>query len=102
MLYFYCFPFFRPDIPRPIRVNTALPVIFIITCVVLVLMPSLTEPKNLLMGLLITAAGIPFYYLCVSMNNKSQYYNRLSKGMVKFCQLLFNAVIIEADDNIKH
>lgn len=88
--------------PRPIRVNTALPVIFIIACIALVLMPSLTEPKNLLMGLLITVAGIPFYYICVSTNNKSQYYNRMSEGMVKFCQLLFNAVVIEAGDNMKH
>uniref|UniRef100_A0A1A9WZS2 Amino acid permease/ SLC12A domain-containing protein n=1 Tax=Glossina brevipalpis TaxID=37001 RepID=A0A1A9WZS2_9MUSC len=86
----------KPNIHRPIRVHTALPIIFIISCIVLVLMPSLSEPLNLLIGLTITLAGIPFYYICIAWRNKPQFYGRLSEKMVNLCRALFNTTIIES------
>lgn len=94
--------FYRPDIPRPIKVHTALPVIFIICCIVLVLMPSLTQPMNLLIGIAITLAGIPFYYLCIAWKDKPKSYGRISGAIVNICRALFNTTIIEGNDEIKH
>ncbi|KAM7353767.1 juvenile hormone Inducible-21 isoform 1-T2 [Cochliomyia hominivorax] len=92
----------RPDIPRPIRVHTALPVIFIICCIVLVLMPSLTQPMNLLIGIAITMAGVPFYYVCIAWNNKPQSYGRISNAFVNICRALFNTTIIEGNEDVKN
>ncbi|KAI8125124.1 hypothetical protein FF38_12512 [Lucilia cuprina] len=92
----------RPDIPRPIRVHTALPIIFIICCIVLVLMPSLTQPMNLLVGIAITLAGVPFYYLCIAWKDKPKYYGRISYAIVNVCRALFNTSIIEANNDIKN
>ncbi|KAL9926671.1 juvenile hormone Inducible-21 isoform 1-T3 [Glossina fuscipes fuscipes] len=86
----------KPNIPRPIRVHTALPVTFIICCIILVLMPSLSEPLNLLIGLTITLAGIPFYYVCIAWRNKPRCYGHLSDKMVNLCRALFNTTIIES------
>lgn len=36
----------KPDTPRPIRVNTAIPVIFLVCCVFLTAVPAVTEPIN--------------------------------------------------------
>ncbi|XP_075152549.1 juvenile hormone Inducible-21 [Haematobia irritans] len=92
----------RPDIPRPIRVHTALPIIFIICCIVLVLMPSFTQPLNLIMGLAITLAGIPFYYVCIAWKDKPKSYGNLSNGVVNLCRGLFNTTIIEGNESVKN
>lgn len=36
----------KPNLKRPIRVHTALPVIFLIGCVYLVVVPMITEPAS--------------------------------------------------------
>lgn len=86
--------FFRPDLPRPIRVNLIIPILFIILCVTLVLLPSLESPKQLIIGFIITLAGIPVYYIGFYSKNKPAY-NRVSRGLERFCQLLFQTVFVE-------
>ncbi|CAD7000385.1 Y+L amino acid transporter 2 [Ceratitis capitata] len=90
----------KPNIPRPIRVHLALPIIFIICCLTLVLLPSFKNPMNLLVGIGITVAGIPFYYLCIARKNKPAGYGRLSRGMVNFCRAMFNTEIIESSESV--
>ncbi|XP_037957208.1 Y+L amino acid transporter 2 [Teleopsis dalmanni] len=91
-----------PNIPRPIKVNLALPIIFIICCIILVLMPSFYNPTNLLVGIGITLAGIPFYYVCIAWKDKPQCYGRLSGGMVNFCRAMFNTTIIEGNEEVQN
>lgn len=96
--YFYDFFLIsRPDLPRPIRVNTAIPIIFIILCVILVLLPSLEAPENLVAGIVITLLGIPVYYLGLAIrNNKS--YSRMSQGLVTFCQIFFSTIFVDEEE----
>lgn len=86
----------KPDLPRPIKVHLALPIIFVVCCVVLVLLPSFSEPMNLIIGVGITLCGIPFYYACIKWKNKPKVYGMVSKGMVTFCQAMFNTVFVES------
>lgn len=100
LLYWYGFnvSFFeihRPDLPRPIKVNLALPIIFIVLCVTLVLLPSLKQPMNLVIGILITASGIPVYWLCIKWHKKPALYGRLSHYCERFCQLMFNTIFLD-------
>ncbi|XP_036328392.1 Y+L amino acid transporter 2-like [Rhagoletis pomonella] len=90
----------KPNIPRPIKVHLALPLIFIICCLTLVLLPSFTNPMNLIVGIGITVAGIPFYYLCIVRRNKPACYSKLSRGMVTLCRAMFNTEIIESSEKI--
>lgn len=94
----FLFKNFRPDLPRPIRVNLAIPIIFIVLCVVLVLLPSIENPKNLLVGILITAAGIPFYYIGVAWKNKPAFYNHVSRGIERFCQIMFSTMFVDDEE----
>lgn len=91
----------KPDIPRPIKVHTALPITFILCCIVLVLMPSFSEPLNLLAGILITLAGIPFYYVCIAWKNKPSCYGRLTQCVFNTCRAIFNTAIVEGSENDK-
>lgn len=63
-------------------------------------MPSLTQPLNLLIGIAITLAGIPFYYVCIAWKNQSQKYSGISYATVKMCRALFNTTIIEGNGDV--
>ncbi|XP_058812417.1 Y+L amino acid transporter 2 [Topomyia yanbarensis] len=84
----------KPNMPRPIRVNLALPIIFLTCCLVLVLLPSFTEPLNLLIGLGITLSGVPVYYVCVVWNSSKRSRNRPMAWVERGCQILFNAAFV--------
>eukprot|EP00092_Neocalanus_flemingeri_P034195 GFUD01037191.1.p1 GENE.GFUD01037191.1~~GFUD01037191.1.p1 ORF type:complete len:475 (+),score=140.40 GFUD01037191.1:241-1665(+) len=60
----------RPDMPRPIKVSLAIPIIFLLICTFLVFLPLYVRPKEVGMGLLITACGVPVYLLCISWKDK--------------------------------
>lgn len=89
---------YRPDLPRPIKVNLSIPIIFIVLCVVLVMLPSIKEPMNLVYGILITLTGVPFYYLGIKWENKPACLGRVSKGFERFCQLMFSTLFVESQE----
>lgn len=68
---------------------------FLIICLSLVLIPSYYEPMNLGINVAITLSGVPFYFLCVKWKNKPKQYETVSKGVEKFCQILFQSVFID-------
>lgn len=89
---------YRPDLPRPIRVNTAIPIIFIVLCVILVMLPSLEAPLNLFIGILIILAGVPVYYLGVRWKNKPASYNSVSRSVERFCQIMFATIFVDDEE----
>lgn len=65
-----------PDIPRPLRVHTYIPVIYLIMSFLLVGIPVLKNPIEALIGTLILIAGIPAYYLTANWKIKPQMYQK--------------------------
>jgi len=53
----------RPDLPRPYKTlgYPAVPIVFVLVAIALLLSTLLKSPRESLMGLVIMAAGIPFY-----------------------------------------
>lgn len=78
--------------------NLAIPIIFIILCVVLVMLPSLEAPMNLVYGILITLTGVPFYYLGIKWKNKPAVLGNTSKSVERFCQLMFNTLFVDGEE----
>ena len=66
----------RPEMPRPIRVPTLLPLVFLVICLFLVLFPVYASPRETGLSLLITLSGIPLYFLTVSWHTKPRFYRR--------------------------
>jgi solute carrier family 7 (L-type amino acid transporter), member 5 len=50
------------------------------------------------MGLLITAAGVPFYYLGVVWKDKPEWFQRLINNMTCLCQKIFLSAKEEVED----
>lgn len=86
----------QPDAPRPIRVNTAIPVLFLSACVFLVLFPIPSQPWNTIIGAAITLSGIPVYYLFIKWQNKSEKYNAFTTKTTRFLQQLMELTSPEA------
>lgn len=84
--------------PRPIRVNLIIPIVFIVLCMILVLLPSWEEPRNLLIGIMLTLAGIPVYFIGVAWRNKPAFYGRVSRGIEHFCQIMFSTVFVDDEE----
>ncbi|KAF6214751.1 hypothetical protein GE061_009494 [Apolygus lucorum] len=62
----------KPNLPRPIKVNLALPIIFLLSVLFLVVASTIKEPISSAIGILIVLAGIPIYYLCVKSKPRPQ------------------------------
>ncbi|PIK61826.1 putative large neutral amino acids transporter small subunit 1-like isoform X1 [Apostichopus japonicus] len=58
----------QPDLPRPVKVNIALPIIFLIASIFLVIMGVVGAPWDTAIGIGIFLSGIPVYLLFVWWN----------------------------------
>ncbi|ODN00877.1 Large neutral amino acids transporter small subunit 2 [Orchesella cincta] len=55
----------KPYLERPIKVHIILPIIFLLICGFLVVVPCFVRPIELGVGILITITGIPFYVIFI-------------------------------------
>jgi solute carrier family 7 (L-type amino acid transporter), member 5 len=87
----------RPDMPRPIKVNIAIPITFVIICIFLIIVPTYQVPAEAGMGCLITLAGIPFYMAGVAWKNKPKSFQDKIDRFTISMQKLFMSAKEEAD-----
>ncbi|XP_041987285.1 Y+L amino acid transporter 2 [Aricia agestis] len=84
----------RPDLPRPIRVQLWMPVIFVVISAVLMVAPVVSQPVAVLGGFLMTVSGIPVYYLLVKAQFKAV--QNFSSKFEHLCQKLFMCALEDA------
>ncbi|XP_068235009.1 Y+L amino acid transporter 2 [Palaemon carinicauda] len=82
----------RPEMDRPIKINIIIPILFLLICGFLVFLPLYVRPYEVGMGILITASGIPAYFLFIYWENKPAFVQRALRGLTCFTQLLFHSV----------
>lgn len=79
----------KPDMERPIKVSLWIPVIFVIICVFLVVLPIYEAPFEVGMGVLITLTGVPAYLYGVKWQNKPAWFNNCLESLTFAVQKLF-------------
>jgi amino acid transporter len=68
----------KPDLPRPIKVNIILPIIFLAVCMFLLVVPVVMNPASELgVSLSVVCSGIPVYFICIYWKSKPQWMRRL-------------------------
>ncbi|KAK8721613.1 hypothetical protein OTU49_012662 [Cherax quadricarinatus] len=82
----------QPDMKRPIKINIIIPIIFLLICGFLVFLPLYVRPLEVGMGILITASGIPAYFLFIYWQNKPQFIKRALESLTIGIQQLFFSV----------
>jgi len=87
----------RPDMPRPIKVNILVPIVFVGICVFLIIVPCWTVPVEVGMGVIITLSGIPIYLLCVAWKHKPMWFQRMIHWFTFMMQKTFLSAKEEQD-----
>uniref|UniRef100_A0A224XFU9 Putative amino acid transporter n=1 Tax=Panstrongylus lignarius TaxID=156445 RepID=A0A224XFU9_9HEMI len=91
----------KPNLPRPIKVNLVLPIIFLICCLLLVTLPILQEPMNTVISFLIIASGIPVYYLFVKRKKQPKYVESCLDGFTVLVQQLLMVMPAENGQSLQ-
>lgn len=91
------FRYKRPNMHRPIKVNIIIPIIFVIICIFLILVPTYQVPAEAGMGCLITLAGIPFYMAGVAWKNKPKSFQDAIDSFTVSMQKIFMSAKEEQD-----
>ncbi|KAK7493779.1 hypothetical protein BaRGS_00014920 [Batillaria attramentaria] len=76
---------------RPIKVSLVYPIFYLIVCVFLVITPLTSSPWECLMGLIVIASGIPFYFLGVLWKKKPRGFMIMLGKVTALSQKLFLA-----------
>ncbi|XP_017774891.1 PREDICTED: Y+L amino acid transporter 2 [Nicrophorus vespilloides] len=93
----------EPNIPRPIRINTIIPVTFIACCLFLVIFPIFFNPINFIIGSVITLSGIPVYYLfVVKRESRSPKLRLIGDKLVFFLQVAMELTPSEAEKRLSN
>lgn len=82
----------RPDLVRPIKVSSVLPVIFFVICAFLVTFPCYVRPWEVSVGLAFAACGIPVYLITIGWENKPQWLRMAFDSFNSACAKLFLCV----------
>ncbi|CEF68499.1 Large neutral amino acids transporter small subunit 1 [Strongyloides ratti] len=90
----------KPDLERPIKYNILIPIIFLIICTLILVLPFFLQPKELLIGLAIILSGLPVYYIFVAWKKKP---NFIIKPWIYCTQLIQKVLycIPEEEDHIE-
>uniref|UniRef100_A0A1Q3EZK6 Putative amino acid transporter n=2 Tax=Culex tarsalis TaxID=7177 RepID=A0A1Q3EZK6_CULTA len=91
------FRYTRPDINRPIKVQLWIPVVFVIICAFLIVVPCYVAPYEVGMGVAITVAGIPVYLIGVAWKDKPESFERALRSVTQFCQKMLMTAKEEND-----
>lgn len=87
----------EPEMPRPIKVNLIIPILFLICCAFLIIFPIPENPWNTLIGIGITVSGVPVYYLFVK-RGKADNYKKVSKLFTEMVQKMMLVTWAEVDE----
>ena len=68
-----CIPYLRwkhPEFERPIKVNLAFPVIFILMTLAITILPMMQQPVETAIGFAMILSAIPVYYIFIKWKSK--------------------------------
>lgn len=77
----------QPKTERPIRVNLALPIIFLIICLFLVISSFFQSPIEVGIGTAIILSGIPIYYMTI--HRPVEWLTNMSQAINMWCSKFF-------------
>lgn len=60
----------RPDLERPIKVNLAFPIIYILITLAIVILPAVTSPVETAIGAAMILSAVPIYFLLIWWESK--------------------------------
>ncbi|KAJ8665261.1 hypothetical protein QAD02_006923 [Eretmocerus hayati] len=88
----------QPTMNRPIKVSLWVPILFVLICAFLVLVPCFERPYEVIMGLVMTLSGVPAYLLGVVWKKKPLQFLRIYAKVTHVVQKLFMSAKEEREE----
>ncbi|XP_008215356.1 Y+L amino acid transporter 2 isoform X1 [Nasonia vitripennis] len=84
-----CVPWLRwaqPNLPRPIRVNLAFPIVYILCTLFVTIVPMYSSPVETGYGCLMILSSVPVYFAFIAWKNKPKFFQKSVVSFTKFLQ----------------
>ncbi|XP_078663273.1 large neutral amino acids transporter small subunit 1-like isoform X3 [Branchiostoma floridae x Branchiostoma belcheri] len=91
----------RPDLPRPIKMNLAIPVLFVLLSLFMVVVSFVSAPVECGFGLAILASAVPVYAVFVHWKNKPAWFMSFEGYVTTRLQMILNVVPQDSTVKIK-
>lgn len=92
----------RPKDSRPIKVNLALPLTFLVICTFLVLFSCFINPVEVGIGIAFIAFGVPVYCVFIKWQNKPKWMLNICNSFNLFCSKMFLSLPEDSKDLWSH
>ncbi|XP_055314879.1 large neutral amino acids transporter small subunit 1 isoform X2 [Sitodiplosis mosellana] len=89
-----CLPWLRwaqPNLPRPIKVNLAFPIFYLIATAFVTIVPMIASPVETGYGLLMILSSIPVYLVFIAWKNKPKWFQN---GMISLTRCLQKLMMV--------
>ncbi|KAI4490432.1 hypothetical protein M0804_003376 [Polistes exclamans] len=90
-----CLPWLRwaqPNLPRPIKVNLAFPIVYIIATLFVTVVPMYITPLETGYGCLMISSSVPVYFGFIAWKNKPKFFVKAVVGTTRFLQKIMVVV----------
>ena len=90
-----CIPYLRwkhPELERPIKVNLAFPIIFILMTLAITILPMMQQPVETAIGFAMILSAIPVYFIFIKWKSKPASIQKLLASFNNKIQQLFIVV----------
>ncbi|XP_071448121.1 large neutral amino acids transporter small subunit 1 isoform X2 [Hetaerina americana] len=88
----------KPDLIRPLRAPLSLAILFLVACSILVIVPTIQNPINTVISLVITLSGVPVYYYCVVRKANSKTQGKCMEKLTYYSQVLLDIIGVEVEE----
>ncbi|XP_068621121.1 large neutral amino acids transporter small subunit 1 isoform X2 [Battus philenor] len=79
----------RPQLPRPIRINLILPIVFLVVCTFLVVFSCFTHPVEVGIGIAFIALGVPLFCIFIMWKSKPFWMQNACNSFNLACSKMF-------------
>ncbi|XP_066287940.1 cystine/glutamate transporter-like [Branchiostoma lanceolatum] len=89
----------KPDLPRPVKLNLAVPVIFVCMCLFMMVLSFVSAPVECGIGAVVSATAVPVYAVFIHWENKPAWFLSSEGFVTSRLQLILN--VVPQDPEIK-
>ncbi|CAH1268341.1 SLC7A5 [Branchiostoma lanceolatum] len=89
----------KPDLPRPVKLNLAVPVMFVCMCLFMMVLSFVSAPVECGIGAVVSATAVPVYAVFIHWENKPAWFLSFEGFVTSRLQLILN--VVPQDPEIK-
>ncbi|XP_064625656.1 Y+L amino acid transporter 2-like [Lineus longissimus] len=91
----------RPDMPRPVKVNLLVPVMYLVVAAFLLIFPWFVSPLEAAVGVCMVLSGVPVYFIGVCWKKPKAFQTFLRKQTILIQKVLYCVKVDKFEDQLQ-